>query len=78
MEGLGTEELGIVALSLRVAAASVVVSLPFAILVACIGSAAITARTTRRSFQQRGIHAGQELYALIKAASFDRRSVGYA
>jgi molybdate transport system ATP-binding protein len=43
-----------------------------------IGSAALTARITRRSFEQLGIHAGQELYALVKAVSFDQRSVGYA
>ena len=43
-----------------------------------VGSATFTSRITRRSFQQLGIHSGQELYALIKAVSFDQRSVGYA
>ena len=43
-----------------------------------VGHAALTARITRRSFQQLGIHAGQELYALVKAVSFDQRSVGYS
>jgi molybdate transport system ATP-binding protein len=43
-----------------------------------VGSATFTARITRRSVEQLGIHAGQELYALVKAVSFDQRSVGYA
>ncbi len=43
-----------------------------------VGSATLTARITRRSVQQLGIHTGQELYALVKAVSFDQRSVGYA
>jgi len=43
-----------------------------------IGAATLTARITRRSLQQLDIHAGQELYALVKAVSFDQRSVGYA
>ena len=43
-----------------------------------VGSATLVARITRRSFQQLGIHEGQELYALVKAVSFDQRSVGYA
>jgi molybdate transport system ATP-binding protein len=43
-----------------------------------VGSATLVARITRRSFQQLGIRTGQELYALIKAVSFDQRSVGYA
>jgi len=43
-----------------------------------VGSATLVARITRRSFQQLGIRPGQELYALIKAVSFDQRSVGYA
>ena len=42
------------------------------------GTAVLSARITRRSVQQLGIHAGQPLYALIKAVSFDQRSVGYA
>jgi molybdate transport system ATP-binding protein len=43
-----------------------------------VGSVTLVARITRRSFQQLGIRTGQELYALIKAVSFDQRSVGYA
>jgi len=43
-----------------------------------VGSVTLVARITRRSFQQLGIHTGQELYALVKAVSFDQRSVGYA
>lgn len=43
-----------------------------------VGSATLTARITCRSCQQLGIHVGQDLYALVKAVSFDQRSVGYA
>ena len=43
-----------------------------------VGHATLTARITRRSCDQLGIHRGQKLYALIKAVSFDQRSVGYA
>ena len=43
-----------------------------------VGSATLVARITHRSLEQLGIHTGQELYALIKAVSFDQRSVGYA
>jgi molybdate transport system ATP-binding protein len=43
-----------------------------------VGNATLVARITRRSFQQLGICPGQELYALVKAVSFDQRSVGYA
>ena len=43
-----------------------------------VGSAALVARITRRSFRQLGIRNGQEIYALVKAVSFDSRSVGYA
>jgi molybdate transport system ATP-binding protein len=43
-----------------------------------VGGSTLVARITRRSFQQLGIRNGQELYALIKAVSFDQRSVGYA
>lgn len=42
------------------------------------GTAVLTARITRRSVQQLGIHVGQPMFALIKAVSFDQRSVGYA
>jgi molybdate transport system ATP-binding protein len=43
-----------------------------------VGGATLVARITRRSFRQLGIRNGQEIYALVKAVSFDRRSVGYA
>jgi molybdate transport system ATP-binding protein len=43
-----------------------------------VGGVTFLARITRRSCRQLGIRRGQELYAMIKAVSFDRRSVGYA
>jgi molybdate transport system ATP-binding protein len=43
-----------------------------------VGEALLTARITRRSRVQLGIHVEQELYALVKAVSFDHRSTGYA
>jgi molybdate transport system ATP-binding protein len=43
-----------------------------------VGRAALVARITRRSFEQLGVCTGQELYVLVKAVSFDQRSVGYA
>ena len=42
-----------------------------------VGGASINARVTRRSLQMLGIHAGQDVFALVKAVSFDQRSVGY-
>jgi molybdate transport system ATP-binding protein len=42
------------------------------------GSVALTARITLRSVKQLGLHQGQEIYALIKAVSFDQGNVGYA
>jgi molybdate transport system ATP-binding protein len=43
-----------------------------------IGEVVLTARITRRSRVQLGIHVGQELHVLVKAVSFDHRSTGYA
>jgi molybdate transport system ATP-binding protein len=43
-----------------------------------VGAATLSARITRRSLHQLGIHVGQDVYALVKAVSFDQRSVGYA
>jgi molybdate transport system ATP-binding protein len=43
-----------------------------------VGDGILVARITRRSCEQLGIRTGQELYALVKAVSFDQRSVGYA
>ena len=43
-----------------------------------VGGVTLTARITRRSLEQLGIRVGQDLYALVKAISFDQRSVGYA
>ena len=43
-----------------------------------VGNAMLVARITRRSFDQLGIRPGQSLFALIKAVSFDQRSMGYA
>jgi molybdate transport system ATP-binding protein len=42
-----------------------------------VGAATVNAKVTHRSVQQLGIHAGQEIFALVKAVSFDPRSVGY-
>jgi molybdate transport system ATP-binding protein len=43
-----------------------------------IGDATLTARITQRSLAQLGIREDLELFALIKAVSFDHRSTGYA
>ncbi len=43
-----------------------------------VGGATLVARITRRSFRQLGIRNGQDVYALVKAVSFDQRSVGYS
>jgi molybdate transport system ATP-binding protein len=43
-----------------------------------IGDAAINARVSHRSLDTLGIHVGQPVFALVKAVSFDQRSVGYA
>jgi len=43
-----------------------------------VGSTTLNARITRRSLQHLGIHVGQNVYVLVKAVSFDQRSVGYA
>ena len=43
-----------------------------------VGAASLTARITRRSLRELGVHVGQDVFALVKAVSFDRRSVGYA
>jgi len=43
-----------------------------------VGGAIVTVRITRRSRNELGIVEGVEVYALIKAVSFDQRSVGYA
>ncbi|HEY5309029.1 MAG TPA: molybdenum ABC transporter ATP-binding protein [Casimicrobiaceae bacterium] len=43
-----------------------------------VGNAMLNARITRRSFHELGIEVGQDIYALVKAVSFDQRSVGYA
>jgi molybdate transport system ATP-binding protein len=43
-----------------------------------IGTASISARITRYSQHELGIEAGRDVFALVKAVSFDRRSVGYA
>jgi molybdate transport system ATP-binding protein len=43
-----------------------------------IGDATLIARITRRSRVELGLAEGQAVYALIKAVSIDRRSVGYA
>ena len=43
-----------------------------------VGTASLVARITRRSRQDLGLAEGTEVYALLKAVSIDRRSVGYA
>jgi molybdate transport system ATP-binding protein len=43
-----------------------------------VGDASLVARITRRSRVELGLSEGQVVYALIKAVSIDRRSVGYA
>jgi molybdate transport system ATP-binding protein len=43
-----------------------------------IGDATLTARITRRSSDELCIQCGQTVFALVKAVSFDQRSVGYA
>jgi molybdate transport system ATP-binding protein len=42
-----------------------------------VGSSILIARITRRSLRELDIRTGQELYALVKAVSFDQRNVGY-
>jgi molybdate transport system ATP-binding protein len=37
-----------------------------------VGQSHLTARITRRSHDQLGLHAGQEVYALVKAVALDR------
>jgi molybdate transport system ATP-binding protein len=43
-----------------------------------VGAASLVARITKRSRVELQLAEGQPIYALIKAVSFDRRSVGYA
>jgi molybdate transport system ATP-binding protein len=43
-----------------------------------VGPSPLRARVTRRSVHDLMLREGQEVYALIKAVSLDRRSVGYA
>ena len=43
-----------------------------------IGRAALIARITRRSLRELQLHVGQDVFALVKAVSFNRPSVGYA
>jgi len=43
-----------------------------------VGRALITARITRRSLRELDVQPGHDVYALIKAVSFDQNSVGYA
>jgi molybdate transport system ATP-binding protein len=43
-----------------------------------VGKTVLLARITRRSRAQLDVHEGQDLYALVKAVSFDHRSTGYA
>jgi molybdate transport system ATP-binding protein len=43
-----------------------------------VGGAVLIARITRRSLRELNVHAGQDLFALVKAVTFDQSSVGYA
>jgi len=43
-----------------------------------IGGAVVTARITRRSLRELNVQAGQDVFALVKAVSFDQGSVDYA
>jgi molybdate transport system ATP-binding protein len=43
-----------------------------------IGTALVTARITRRSLRELNLDTGREVFALVKAVSFDQTSVGYA
>lgn len=43
-----------------------------------IGEAQILARLTRRSVRNLGLRVGQKVYALVKAVSLDRHSLGFA
>jgi len=43
-----------------------------------VGNTVLAARITRRSLEQLRIERGQKIYVMIKAVSFDERSVGYA
>ncbi len=43
-----------------------------------VGDTALMARITQRSRRELGIHVDQQVYALVKAVSFDHRSTGYA
>jgi len=43
-----------------------------------VGGAPILARITRRSCAELGLKSGQQVFALVKAVSFDHRSTGYA
>ena len=51
---------------------------PVADVEVAVGETLLTARITRRSLVQLGIHVEQELYAMVKSVSFDHRSTGYA
>jgi molybdate transport system ATP-binding protein len=42
------------------------------------GGSILTSRITRRSVAALNIQVGQPIFALVKAVSFDQRSVGYA
>jgi molybdate transport system ATP-binding protein len=43
-----------------------------------VGASSIRARISRRSWRDLGLETGCEVFALVKAVSFDQRSLGYA
>jgi len=50
---------------------------PVADVQVAVGAATINARVTRRSLRELRIQRGQPIFALVKAVSFDERSLGY-
>ena len=43
-----------------------------------VGETYLLARLTRRSVRVLGLHTGQHIYAMVKAISLDRHSLGFA
>jgi len=43
-----------------------------------VGAASVLARITRRSLDQLRLEQGKEIYAMVKAISLDRHSLGFA
>jgi molybdate transport system ATP-binding protein len=43
-----------------------------------VGASTLLARLTRRSFEELGLGAGSDVFAMVKSVAIDRRSAGYA